>query len=86
MKKVLNKNTIFGIIIWIIISCVEGVGATTFLYSLNQISYVDKDVESALDNLYIKGNELTDVKKAFDEKDKDIEKLFAIWKKQKAFN
>lgn len=52
MKEVLNKNIILGIIIGGIIFESLNVAASTFLYSSDQISYGDKDVKAAIDELY----------------------------------
>ena len=55
MKKTLMKlrnNTLLGIIIGGIIFGTIGVGAATYLYSSDQISYGTSDVKSALNELY----------------------------------
>lgn len=60
MEKIINKlkhNTLFGILIGILLSGAIGVSAATYLYSSNQISYSNSnssatDVKTALDELY----------------------------------
>ena len=58
MKKLINKNTLFGFIIGLIITSSVGVIATTLYYS-NEVSYTPEDnnwnvdnVKDALDSLY----------------------------------
>lgn len=46
------KNNIFGIIIGGILFGTIGVAATTYLYSSNQVSYKDSNVDEALNELY----------------------------------
>ena len=59
MKKILNNNTLFGLIIGIIIMSGIGVLAIDYLYNANQVSYkkadnTEVDVKTALDELYEK--------------------------------
>ena len=59
MKKILNNNTLFGLIIGIIIMSGIGVLAIDYLYNANQVSYkkadnTEVDVKTALDELYDK--------------------------------
>lgn len=59
MKKLINKNTLFGILIGGLIFGFVGVEATKYMYYANQISYqksegVETDVVTALNELYEK--------------------------------
>lgn len=51
MKKIINKNTLFGFVIGGIIFSTFGVAAN-ILYNATQISYEDTNVHSALEDLY----------------------------------
>lgn len=52
MKKIINKNTIFGLIVGMIIMSGVGVLAIDYLYNANQVSYGDSNVQSVIDDLY----------------------------------
>lgn len=61
MKKTFDKKLILGIIIGGIIIGSIGVGATTYIYNSNQVSYGESNVKGALDELY---GEINEIKKS----------------------
>lgn len=61
MKKIINKNTLFGFVIGGIIFSTFGVAAN-ILYNATQISYEDTNVHSALEDLYETKTELNTIK------------------------
>ena len=62
MKKIINKNTLFGFIIGGIMFSIIGVSAAKYMYSSDQVSYKksnneEVDVKVALDELYDLNNQ-----------------------------
>lgn len=63
MKKIINKNTIFGFLIGIIITGSISVLATNYLYQSEDVSYngTQPNVKAALDELFIMSNEKSSI-------------------------
>ena len=63
MKRIINKNTLFGIIIGIFITSGISVLAVNYIYNSEQVSYVkndstETDIKTALDELYDKATNI----------------------------